>query len=125
MISHSDLVESIFGYWPNFADGHIELFSFEHPGIIKLRISYIDAELAKAAKISLQFTGVHNIALSEMFDGNYLDVLSISGESPLLVELEACSGLQGTFACASAEVTAVAPNPSFEADGAAAAQLKR
>ena len=45
MISHAELVESIFGYFPEFADGRIELFSFEQPGVIRLRIFYIDSQI--------------------------------------------------------------------------------
>ena len=125
MISHAELVESIFGYWPEFADGRIELFSFEQPGVIRLRIFYIDSQINKAATVTLQFTGVTDVDLSELCKENIVDVLSISEASPFLVTIEACYGLGGTFVCTSAEVSAVAPNHSFEADGSAAAQLQR
>ena len=121
MISHAELVESIFGYWPEFADGRIELFSFEQPDVISLRIFYIDANIKKAATIGLRFAGVTEVDLSEFRSENVIDALSISSASPLVVTIEACFGLYGTFTCASAEVTGVVPSHSFKADGFAAA----
>ncbi|OZB58541.1 MAG: hypothetical protein B7X39_18020 [Lysobacterales bacterium 14-68-21] len=121
MISHSETVESIFGYWPEFADGRIELFSFEWPGIICLRIAYIDSNTKKAAIVSLRFSGVTDIELSELHSENIVDVLSISSEPPNIVTIESCYGLCGTFKCTAAEVTGVVSNHSFKADGFAAA----
>ena len=121
MISHAELVESIFGCWPEFSDGRIELFSFEHPGIICLRIFYIDSNIQKAAVVSLRFTGVTDIDLSGVLSENVIDVLSVSSASPAIVTIEGCYGLCGTFKCISAEVTSVVPNSSFKADGFAAA----
>ena len=121
MISHAELVESIFGYWPEFSDGRIEFFSFEQSGIICLKISYIDSNIQKAAVVSLRFAGVTDIDLSELLAENIVDVLGVSSESPAIVTIEACYGLCGTFKCTSAEVTGVVPNPSFKADGCAAA----
>ena len=124
MISRAELVDSIFGYWPEFSDGRIELFSFEQPDILCLRILYIDSNLKKAAAVSLRFAGVTNINLSELRPENVVDALSIPSVFPAIVTIEACYGLCGTFKCTSAEVTGVVPN-SFEADGYAAAQLQR
>ena len=121
MISHAELVESIFGYWPEFSDGRIEFFSFEWPGVICLRISYIDSNIQKAAVVSLRFAGVTDTDLSELLTENIVDVLSVSSGYPAIVTIEACHGLCGTFKCTSAEVAAVVPNPSFKADGYAAA----
>ncbi|MEW5836411.1 MAG: Imm50 family immunity protein [Pseudomonadota bacterium] len=121
MISHAETVESVFGYWPEFSDGRIELFSFERPGIICLRISYIDSNIQKAAIVSLRFSGVTDIELSELLSENIVDVLSISSESPSVVTIESCYGLCGSFKCTAAEVTGVVPNHSFKADGSAAA----
>ncbi|OOG60528.1 hypothetical protein B0E47_02825 [Rhodanobacter sp. B05] len=121
MISHAELVESIFGYWPEFADGRIELFSFEQPGIVCLRIFYIDANIKRAATVSLRFTGVTEVDLSEFRSENVVDALSISSVSPSVVTIEGCYGLCGTFTCASVEVTGAVPNNSFKADGFAAA----
>jgi hypothetical protein len=114
MISHAELVESIFGYWPEFSDGRIELFSFEQPGVICLRIFYVDSQIDRAATVNLQFNGVTDVDLSELCKENIVDVLSVSEASPFLVTIEACYGLGGTFMCTSAEVTAVVPNPSFK-----------
>jgi hypothetical protein len=121
MIFHAETVESIFGYWPEFSDGRIELFSFERPGIICLGISYIDSNIQKAAVVSLRFSGVTDVDLSELCSENIVDVLSISSESPTVVTIESCYGLCGTFKCTAAEVAGVAPNHSFNADGFAAA----
>jgi hypothetical protein len=121
MISRAELVESIFGYWPEFADGRIEFFSFEQPGIICLRIFYIDSSIQKAATVSLRFTGVTDVDLSEILSENVVDALSVSSVSPAIVTIEGCYGLCGTFKCISAQVTSVVPNSSFKADGYAAA----
>jgi len=121
MILHAELVESIFGYWPEFADGRIELFSFEQPRIICLRIFYIDSDIQKAATVSLRFTGVTDIDLSGVLSENVIDVLSVSSTSPAIVTIEGCYGLCGTFKCTSAEVTSVVPNNSFKADASGAA----
>ena len=121
MISHAELVESIFGYWPEFSDGRIELFSFEHPGIIRLRIFYIDSDIQKAATVCLRFNGVTDIDLSGVLSENVIDVLSVSSTSPAIVTIEGCYGLCGAFKCTSAEVTSAVPNNSFKADGFAAA----
>jgi hypothetical protein len=121
MISHAETVESIFGYWPEFADGRIELFSFVWPGIICLTISYVDSNIQKAAFVSLRFSGVTDVDLSELCSENIVDVLSISSESPTVVTIEGCYGLCGTFKCDAVEVADVVPNHSFKADGFAAA----
>jgi hypothetical protein len=125
MISHSKLVESIFGYWPEFADGRIQSFSYEHPGVVSLTIFYIDSQVAKAATVSLRFIGVTELDLSELCSENIVDALNISSERPCLVTIEACYGLGGTFKCISAEVTGVVPDISFEAGSIVAAQLQR
>ena len=115
MISHAEIVESIFGYWPDFADGKIHLFSFERTGqtgVVLLSIYYIDSQLSKAATVNLRFTGVTELDLSALSSENVVDVLSISSESAALVTIEGCSGLCGTFRCMTAEVTSVVPNQS-------------
>lgn len=125
MISHAELVESFFGYWPEFSDGRIKLFSFERAGVISLEIFYGDFSNHRAAIVSLRFAGVTDIDLSELCSENIVDVLSVSPGSPATVTIEACYGLCGTFKCTSVEVTGVMPTPSFDGDGFAAAQLKR
>ena len=114
MISRSDAVESIFGYWPEFADAEVSLFSYESTGTIRLELSYIDAQLDKAAIVSLRFTGVSGVELTELMSRNVLDRLSVSMGTPIRVELEACYGLSGSFSCTGAEVAGVAPNNSFK-----------
>ena len=112
MIVRSDEVESFFGYWPEFADAKVSLFAFESSGTIRLDISYIDAELNKAAIVSLQFTGVRNVALTELMSENVIDRLAISMGTPMQVALEACFGLGGSFSCMGVEVLKVTPNNS-------------
>jgi len=114
MISQSENVISIFGYWPQFADAKVALIAYEPPGTIRLDLSYIDAEMQKAAVVRLRFTGVRELALSELLSENVLDSLTISDETPMRVELEPCYGLGGSFTCTGAEVTGVAPNNSFK-----------
>jgi hypothetical protein len=112
MISHAELVESILGYWPEFADGLVEYLSFEYPDIVCLRIFYIDADLEKKIAVSLRFTGVTELDLGELRSQNTIDALHVSEASPATVTIEACCGVCGTFKCTSAEVTSVVPNYS-------------
>ncbi|MFB9037412.1 Imm50 family immunity protein [Xanthomonas arboricola] len=114
MISQSDNVREIFGYWPDFADAKIVLFAYETPATVRLELSYIDAELQRAAIVGLRFTGVHELTLSELLSENVLDSLTVSDEMPMRVELAACYGVSGDFICTGAEVTGVAPNHSFK-----------
>lgn len=114
MISQSEAVESIFGYWPEFADAKILLLAYERPDIIRLDLSYIDVELEKTAVIGLRFVGVRDLYLTDLRSENVLDSLSISADTPMRIELEACYGLGGSFTCTGAEVTGVAPNNSFK-----------
>jgi hypothetical protein len=114
MISKAETVASIFGYWPQFADAKIVLIAYESPGTIRLDLSYIDAEMQKSAVVGLRFTGVRELALSEILSENVLDSLTISNGTPMRVELDPCYGLGGSFTCTGAEVTGVAPNNSFK-----------
>lgn len=120
MISHAEAVESIFGYWPEFSDGRIEFFSFERPGIICLKVSYIDSNIQKAAIVSLRFSGVTDIELSKLLSENIVDALTISPEFPSVVTIESCYGLCGTFRCTAVEVAGVTLNHSFMAGDSAA-----
>ncbi len=104
MISNSSPVESYFGYWPNFADGKIELFAFEKIGSIKLKIFYIDAHLHKQATVSLLFQGVSDVQFSELLSENVVDELQIGVGSPIQVVLESSYGLCGSFVCCSVTV---------------------
>jgi Immunity protein 50 len=114
MISQSESVKSIFGYWPEFADAKVVLVAYEQPDVIRLHLSYIDVQLEKAAVVSLQFSGVKDLELTGLSSENVLDSLSISADMPMRVELEACYGLSGSFTCTGAEVSGVAPNNSFK-----------
>ncbi len=121
MVSHTELVESILGYWPEFSDGRIEFLSFEHPDKVCLRILYNDANLGKQLSVSLLFTGVTELNLAELRSQNTIDALRISEPSPATVTIEAFYGLCGTFKCTSAEVTSVVPNYSSKPTANAAA----
>ena len=115
MIAESHQVESYFGYWPEFADGKIERFAFLRSGSIELSISYIDGEKQVGATVSLKFSGVSEVDLSELRSENVLDALRISAGVPVQVSIEACYGLYGSFCCESVEVVALLPNHSLQA----------
>lgn len=111
MIEHADKVESYFGYWPLFCDGKIKSIAFVQPGTITLVIFYIDADKQKGAEVTLTFSGVTDLELSELNSENVIDALHISEELPIQVMLEACYGLAGRFKCAAAEVSYVLKKP--------------
>jgi hypothetical protein len=77
MILRADLVESFFGYWPDFADEKITSFTFEATGSISTVISYIDSKLRKSALIELRFSGVSKVDLSCPMSENVIDALRI------------------------------------------------
>jgi hypothetical protein len=110
MVSNSDAVTSIFGYWPEFADAHVKAFSYSADGTISLQLDYIDAMTDKQADISLSFQGVRNLELGGLGRENVLDALAIIGTGPISVDLEPCAGLGGSFDCASVSVTEVVSN---------------
>ena len=112
MISHAELVEDFFGYWPEFADAKVVNFGWAQPGAIELALHYIDAARGKDAVVNLRFSGVSNVGLTDLMSENVVDCLSISPGPPVAVELEACYGLAGTFQCSAVEVTGLAPNNS-------------
>ena len=114
MISHAELVEDFFGYWPDFADAKVVDFGWTLPGGIELALHYIDAGRGKDAVVKLRFSGVSNVRLTDLMSGNVVDCLSISRGPPFAIEIEACYGLAGTFQCSAVEVTGLAPNHSFK-----------
>lgn len=118
MISHAERVESYFGYWPLFCDGKITNFAIAQPGTITLVIAYTDAEKHRGAEVSLKFSGVTEVELSELRSENVIDALRIPEVFPAKVTLEACYGLVGGFRCAAVEVSSVMPNPSINTDAA-------
>lgn len=118
MISHAEKVESYFGYWPLFCDAKITNLAFAQPGTITLVIAYTDAEKHRGAEVSLKFSGVTEVELSELRSENVIDTLRIPEEFPAQVTLEACYGLEGSFRCAAVEVSSVKPNPSINTDAA-------
>lgn len=111
MIKYADKVQSYFGYWPLFCDGKIKSIAFVQPGTITLVICYIDADKQKGAEITLTFSDVTDLELSELSSENVIDALHISEELPIQVTLEACYGLAGKFKCAAAEVSYVLKKP--------------
>ena len=116
MINNAEKVESYFGYWPLFCDAKISNFAFSQPGTITLVIAYLDADKNRGAEVSLVFSGVTEVALSELRSENVIDALRISEELQALVTLEACYGLDGSFRCTAVEVTSVTPNRSANSD---------
>jgi hypothetical protein len=111
MIAHAEKVESHFGYWPLFCDGKINSLAYIQPGAITLVISYADAEKQKAAEVTLTFSGVTDVELSDLKSENVIDALRIPEALPDQVTLEACYGLAGSFKCAAVEVSCVLPKP--------------
>ncbi|MGY3265541.1 Imm50 family immunity protein [Lysobacter sp. HA35] len=112
MIKQSELVESIFGYWPTFDDAKIVNFGWDTSGVIEMSIYYIDATQNKDALIALRFTGATEIELAHFMSENVIDCLRISPGEPVLVDLQGCVGLDGTFKCSGVEVLHVGPNNS-------------
>ena len=111
MIKHAEEVESYFGYWPLFCDGKIKSLAYVQPGTISLAIFYVDAEKQKAAEVTLTFSGVTDVELSELRSENVIDALRIPDRLPAQVTLEACYGLAGSFNCAAVEVSSVLQKP--------------
>lgn len=112
MISQRELVESVFGHWPEFADADIELFTWARGQSIELEPMYGEQALDKSAAVCIRFTGVRDIDLTEFRSPNVLDCLRITPGEPIEVELEAYYGLGGTFKCSGIEVIKVVPNNS-------------
>ena len=111
MIARAEEVESYFGYWPLFCDGKIKSLTYIQPGTITLAISYVDAEKQKGAEVTLMFSGVTDVELSELRSENVIDALRIPENFPALVTLEACYGFAGSFKCVAVEVSGVLPKP--------------
>ena len=105
MITNTEAVEAYFGYWPEFADAPITRFSFAEGGQFSLTLNYIDADQGLAAEITLQFNGVSDVELTNLLTHNVVDRLSPGVAPPFRLEIEACAGLDGSFAYTSAQVT--------------------
>nr|WP_295074813.1 Imm50 family immunity protein [uncultured Roseateles sp.] len=113
MIGNADQLVSYFGYWPEFCDAKIVLISFEPQSSIVMRIAYIDVDRGCAATIELKFSGVSEIALTDLLSENVIDSLRLSQGSPVRVILDACYGLQGSFTCQAVEVSSLQPDHSY------------
>ena len=114
MLTGSETVTAIFGYWPEFADARVLSFGFSTEGTASLSLSYIDASLGKSAQVSLAFSGVRDLSLGDLASENVLDCLTVASGDPMTVTLEPCIGLRGSFTCTAATVTGVSPNNSFK-----------
>jgi hypothetical protein len=112
MITATETVTSIFGYWPEFADARVLSLGFSVEGTVSLVLSYIDASAGKSAEISLSFSGVRELDLGGLACENVLDGLTVVPGDPMMVTLEPCIGLGGSFKCTAASVTGVSPNNS-------------
>lgn len=104
MIDSGEQVSSYFGYWPEFCDGEIKSFTYKSLGIIELCIFYIDANLNKSAQVSLEFNGISEVNLNNLFSTNVIDEISITGSGPFTILIESCYGLGGEFKCKSIKV---------------------
>ena len=108
IIKNRELVTSIFGYWPTFADAKFYEFKYSYKSReISASIYYIDADQNKRALIALKFGGVTEVQLTDIISENVIDEIQISNESPHVIEIEACCGLCGSFKCMNIEVEGV------------------
>ncbi|MBB6600644.1 hypothetical protein H6X63_13470 [Luteimonas sp. MC1825] len=114
MITGSETVTSVFGYWPEFADARVLSFGFSAEGTVSLVLLYIDASASKSAEVSLSFSGVRELDLGALASENVLDRLTVTPGDPMMVTLESCIGLSGSFTCTAATVAGVSPNNSFK-----------
>jgi hypothetical protein len=105
-------VIAYFGYWPDFADASIKRFSYNDDRTLSMAIFYIDADLGLAANVTLEFSDVSDLALTEIQTTNYIDALTVIPGPPITVEIAACSGLGGSFRCSSARVAEFEIRPS-------------
>lgn len=108
MIAKADAVKAYFGYWPQFSDGRI-VSLFLSDGVIQLAVRYRDTDLGKAAEVRIRFSETSEIALNELASQNILDDLSVKGDGPFVVSLEACCGINGEFKCGAVEVLEMLP----------------
>ena len=106
------MVESYFGYWPEFCDAKITSILYEAHSCLVLGLSYIDSDLEKAADIQLKFLAVSDLEFTGLESENVIDALRISGETPIAVTLEACCGLDGRFICGAVQVLSFVPRAS-------------
>jgi hypothetical protein len=104
MIKKKELVILHFGYWPEFADGKVNRFTFDASGAIELVIHYMDAENQISGYIGFRFGSVSDVELTELRSENVIDSFSINASEPHTVTIEACYGLVGTFMCKEIEV---------------------
>ncbi len=116
MILQAEKVRFYFGYWPDFSDGKIVLFSYEARSVIVISVSYADADRNKCAVVRMRFIGVTEVSLSELRTENVIDALQISDGNPVTVRIESAYGLEGSFNCEAVEVQEVLPNVAFERD---------
>ena len=107
MINNKEKVTNIFGYWPEFCDAKIKEVHFQNPNKLDLVIFYIDCEQEKRAEITIRFSDLSNVLLSDLMSNNVIDLLSISNSAPYNITIEACYGLNGSFTCSSIAVTNV------------------
>ncbi|MCH9692235.1 MAG: immunity 50 family protein [Gammaproteobacteria bacterium] len=107
MINNKEKVTDIFGYWPEFCDVKIKEVHFQDLEKLYLVIFYIDCEQGKRAEITITFSDLSNVLLSDLMSDNVIDLLSISETAPYNIEIEACCGLNGTFTCSNIAVTDV------------------
>lgn len=109
-IKNIELVKSYFGYWPKFCDAKIISLAIDfQKQNISVSLFYIDADINKKANVRLLFNGAKEIELNELLQQNILDQLNIkhTNDGNLLVSIEACYGLVGSFICNNVEVESI------------------
>jgi hypothetical protein len=77
MIQGAELVQSYFGYWPEFCDAKITSIVYEAHSSLVLGFCYIDSDLGRAADIQLKFLGVSDMELTDFASENVIDALEI------------------------------------------------
>ena len=106
-ISNIELVETYFGYWPEFSDAKINCLKIHfQTQILTLSLHYIDSDKNKEADIIFAFYGVNKIELNELLEQNILDQLLIENttDGNFLISIKACYGVVGSLNCNKIEV---------------------
>ena len=104
-INNHDLIENIFGYWPEFSDSKLTRFSIVTDGPIEIGVHYTDANKGRSAHLGLRFNFVSAVNLSNLREQNIIDAIMINEEVQFTVVIESAFGLCGQFNCKSIEVT--------------------
>ena len=73
----------------------------------------IAANSAQVLRLGLEaLDGASQLGLGSLASENVLDCLTVTTGDPMMITLEPCIGLGGSFTCTAANVTGVSPNSS-------------